>query len=74
MQFTVSVCRASTNPSMKRFSKSVHYPHCTVSFKQIFPEMKLRGLAPNFFIHVYIKIAQRYINAEIRKEASKFHF
>jgi hypothetical protein len=33
----------------------VHYiQHCTENSKQIFPEMKLRGLVPNFGIHVYI--------------------
>jgi hypothetical protein len=28
--------------------------HCTENFKQIFPEMKLRGLVPNFYIHVSV--------------------
>jgi hypothetical protein len=27
--------------------------HCTETSKHIFPEMKLRGLVPNFYIHVY---------------------
>jgi hypothetical protein len=26
--------------------------YCTENLKQIFPEMKLRGLIPNFYIHV----------------------
>ncbi len=26
---------------------------CTENFKQAFPENKLRGLDPNFYIHVY---------------------
>jgi hypothetical protein len=26
--------------------------HCTENSKQIFPEMKLRGFVPNFYIHV----------------------
>jgi hypothetical protein len=26
--------------------------HCTENWKQIFPEMKLRGLVPNSYIHV----------------------
>jgi hypothetical protein len=28
--------------------------HCTENLKQIFPEMKLRGLVPNFDIHVSV--------------------
>jgi hypothetical protein len=28
--------------------------HCTESPKQIFPEMKLRGLVPHSYIHVHI--------------------
>jgi hypothetical protein len=28
--------------------------HCTENSKQIFPEMKLRGLVPNFCIHVSV--------------------
>jgi hypothetical protein len=28
--------------------------HCTENSKQIFPEMKLRGLVPNFHIHVSV--------------------
>ncbi len=28
--------------------------HCTENLKQIFPEMKLRGLVPNFYIHVSV--------------------
>jgi hypothetical protein len=27
---------------------------CTENSKQIFPEMKLRGLVPNFYIHVSV--------------------
>jgi hypothetical protein len=28
--------------------------YCIVNSKQIFPENKLRGLVPNFYIHVYV--------------------
>ncbi len=28
--------------------------HCTENLKQIFPEMKLRGLVPKFHIHVSV--------------------
>jgi hypothetical protein len=28
--------------------------HCTKDSKQIFPEMKLRGLVPNFQVHVSV--------------------
>ncbi len=28
--------------------------HCTENSKQIFPEMKLRGLVPNVYIHVSV--------------------
>jgi hypothetical protein len=28
--------------------------HCNENLKQIFPEMKLRGLVPNFHIHVFV--------------------
>jgi hypothetical protein len=39
--------------------------------------MKLRGLVPNFYIHVpvndlYIPIAHRYMSVEIGNEASQF--
>jgi hypothetical protein len=30
--------------------------HCVENSKQIFSEMKLRGLAPNFYIHVSVSI------------------
>jgi hypothetical protein len=29
-------------------------PHCTKNPIYIFPEMKLRGLVPNSYIHVYV--------------------
>ncbi len=28
--------------------------HCTENSKRIFPEMKLRGLVPNFYVHVSV--------------------
>jgi hypothetical protein len=28
--------------------------HCTKNSKQIFPEMKLLGIVPNFYIHVSV--------------------
>ncbi len=28
--------------------------HCNENSRQIFPEMKLRGLVPNFYIHVSV--------------------
>jgi hypothetical protein len=31
-----------------------HHVHCTENSKQIFPEMELRGLVPNFCIHVSV--------------------
>jgi hypothetical protein len=30
--------------------------HCTENLKQIFPEMKLHSLVPNFYIHVSVHI------------------
>ncbi len=35
--------------------------HCTENSKQIFPEMKLRGLVPNFSIHVSVSYLYAYI-------------
>jgi hypothetical protein len=32
----------------------VHLLHCTENSKQIFPEIKLRGLVSNFYIHVSV--------------------
>jgi hypothetical protein len=29
------------------------FPHCTENSKHIFPEVKLRGLVSNFYIHVF---------------------
>ncbi len=34
--------------------------HCTKNSKHIFPEMKLRSLVPNFYIHV--SVSDLYIN------------
>jgi hypothetical protein len=57
--------------------------HYTENLKQIFPEMKLRGLVPNFYIHVsmsdlYIpKIGSPILLqliVEIGNEAAQFHF
>jgi hypothetical protein len=31
-----------------------HHVHCTENSKQIFAEMELRGLVPNFYIHVSV--------------------
>jgi hypothetical protein len=28
--------------------------HCTENLKHIFPEMKLRGLVPDFYVHVSV--------------------
>jgi hypothetical protein len=40
---------------MKSFSLNAALQmHCTENLKQIFPEMKLRGLVPNFYIHVSV--------------------
>jgi hypothetical protein len=33
--------------------------HCTENSKQIFPEMELRGLVPNF--HIFVSVADFYI-------------
>jgi hypothetical protein len=35
--------------------------HCAKNLKQIFPEMKLRGLVPNLYIHVCICVRDLYI-------------
>jgi hypothetical protein len=54
--------------------------HCTINWKQIFPEIKLRGLVPNFYIYVsvtvgiHVLIAQRYKSAGIGNKAAQFHF
>ncbi len=37
--------------SLQCISLTTH-THCTENLKHIFPEMKLRGLFPNFYIHV----------------------
>jgi hypothetical protein len=39
--------------------------HCAENSKQIFPEMKLRGLVPNFYIHVSV-ICERFIYSHNR--------
>jgi hypothetical protein len=54
------------------YSKMIH---CTISSKQIFPEMKLRGLVPYSYIHVSVTdFYHRYMNAGIRNKAAQFHF
>ncbi len=54
--------------------------HCSKNFKQIFPDMKLRGLVPNSYIHV--SVSDLYIptidppillHVEIGNEAAQFH-
>ncbi len=36
----------------RRVIREVWIVHCTENLKHTFPEMKLRGLVPNFYIHV----------------------
>jgi hypothetical protein len=61
--------------------------HCTENPKQIFPEMKLRGLIPNSYIPTpsllqqkrrtdrgNIYIVHRYLNVGIGNEAAQFYF
>ncbi len=36
------------------FKKDTMQMHCAENLNQIFPEMKLRGLSPNFYIHVSV--------------------
>ncbi len=48
--------------------------HRTEKLIYVFPEMKLRGLVPNPYIHVSVsnlyipRIAQRYMNVEIERQ------
>ncbi len=57
--------------------------HLTENFKQIFPEMKLRGIVPIF--HIHVSVSDLYIpkigppillqlNVEIGNEAAQIHF
>jgi hypothetical protein len=38
--------------SFHGFITYTHYTHCTGNSKHIFPEMKLHGLIPKFYIHI----------------------
>ncbi len=40
--------------SVSAYMEAVLQMHCTENLKQIFPEMKLHGLIPNFHIHVSV--------------------
>jgi hypothetical protein len=42
------------NPTSAVLLETPLQMHCTESSKQIFPEMKLRSLVPNFYIHVSV--------------------
>ncbi len=44
--------RETSIPSGKRTELDTLHRHCTENSKQIFPEVKLRGLVPNSYIHV----------------------
>ncbi len=44
-------------------SPQVHIVHCTKNSIYIFPEMKLRGLDPNSYIHVYSQDRSAYLAA-----------
>jgi hypothetical protein len=52
-----------------RNSKDALLRHCTENLKQIFPEMKLRGLIPNAYI-----MCHRYMIVGIGNKAAQFHF
>jgi hypothetical protein len=41
--------------SLRQYSGTLQR-HCTENSKQIFPEIKLRGLVPNFHIHVSVSL------------------
>jgi hypothetical protein len=54
--------------------------HCKEDPIYVFPEMKLRGLVPNFYIRVSVsnlyipRVGHRYINVGIGNEAAQYHF
>ncbi len=43
-----------SDPPRHNRGEQVQAPHCTENLKQIFPETKLRGLVPNFYIDVSV--------------------
>jgi hypothetical protein len=52
----VCMCNEYTcNPAVTKNSNyHLLKRHCTEKWKKIFPERKLRGLSPNFYIHIYV--------------------
>ncbi len=52
--FNLSICILSFSLTCLSFLHLKSIPHCTENSKKIFPEMKLRGLVPNFCIHVSV--------------------
>jgi hypothetical protein len=46
--------------------------YCTENLKQIFPEMNLRGLVPNYYEYIHVYVSDIYMNAEIGNEAAQF--
>ncbi len=55
--------------------------HCKEDPNYVFPEMKLRGLIPNFHIHVSVSVLfiptidqSRSMNVGVGNKATQFHF
>jgi hypothetical protein len=52
-QFKLDTCSLPASASGDEAARALQR-HCTKKSKQLFPEMKLRGLVPNFHIHVSV--------------------
>jgi hypothetical protein len=59
------ICPQHTVKENSQNSDTALQRHCTENSKQIFPEMKLRDLVPNFYIHV-LYMCEQFIYSQDR--------
>ncbi len=59
--------------TLKRILVTAVSRHCTENLKHLFPEMKLRGLIPNFYIHVSVSNLYIFPQSVLGRNRSQIH-